>query len=32
MTVLIKGAGVAGLAAAFELSRRGIAVAVMDAA
>ena len=32
MTVLIKGAGVAGLAAAFELTRRGIAVEVMDAA
>ncbi|MET4690938.1 glycine oxidase ThiO [Sinorhizobium fredii] len=32
MTVLIKGAGVAGLAAAFELSRRGIAVEVVDAA
>lgn len=32
MTVLIKGAGVAGLAAAFELARRGIAVEVMDAA
>ncbi|MCA1404415.1 glycine oxidase ThiO [Ensifer sp. IC3342] len=32
MTVLIKGAGVAGLAAAFELSRRGIAVEVLDAA
>lgn len=32
MTVLVKGAGVAGLAAAFELSRRGIAVEVVDAA
>lgn len=32
MTVLIKGAGVAGLSAAFELSRRGIAVEVIDAA
>jgi len=32
MTVLIRGAGVAGLAAAFELSRRGIAVEVVDAA
>ncbi|ODR88571.1 glycine oxidase ThiO [Sinorhizobium alkalisoli] len=32
MTVLIKGAGVAGLAAAFELCRRGIAVEVADAA
>lgn len=32
MTVLIKGAGVAGLTAAFELTRRGVAVEVMDAA
>lgn len=32
MTVLIKGAGVAGLTAAFELSRRGVTVEVMDAA
>ncbi|OHV79581.1 glycine oxidase ThiO [Ensifer sp. LCM 4579] len=30
MTVLIKGAGVAGLTAAFELSRRGVAVEVVD--
>lgn len=32
MAVLIRGAGVAGLAAAFELDRRGIAVEVVDAA
>jgi glycine oxidase len=32
MTVLVRGAGVAGLAAAFELVHRGIAVEVVDAA